>query len=156
MGLHTVPFIMPTLPSNNKCSTLGCNNPRSKLHSCCIEHGGKDTNTFKASEARKEFNSMYNTTQWKKLRIAKLSTQPLCQACLCDGRIVAASQVDHLFSWTALSKEAFYYNIFQSLCDSCHSQKSALEYKDIYRHYKDGNVVDYSIRDYSYVLRQEA
>ena len=49
---------------------------------------------------------MYDTSAWKKLRMAKLSTQPLCQSCLQTGIVKGAEMVDHLFSWSILGKTA--------------------------------------------------
>jgi 5-methylcytosine-specific restriction endonuclease McrA len=142
---------MPTLPSNNKCASLGCFNNRSRLSTFCIEHGGRDTYVARKSIERKKFNSMYDKSSWKKLRQAKLSMQPMCQACLIRGVVSPASQVDHLFAWSAIGELAFYRNIFQCLCHGCHSDKTQLERDGVYRHY-NGAETDYSIDDYHSVL----
>ena len=144
---------MPTLPYTTKCSHLGCKNVRSKLNSYCLEHGGLDSIQ---TEQRKEFMSMYQTTKWKQTRQLQLSKQPLCQCCLLSGKVSSAEHIDHLFPWAKIGKEAFYSNIFQSLCPNCHSNKTALEQKGIYRHY--GLVIhDYTITDYaSVVLSQQS
>ena len=142
---------MPTLPSNNKCASLGCFNNRSRLSTFCIEHGGRDTYVARKSVERKKFNSMYDKSSWKKLRQAKLSMQPMCQACLIRGVVSPASQVDHLFAWSAIGELAFYRNIFQCLCHGCHSDKTQLERDGVYRHY-NGTETDYSIDDYQSVL----
>ena len=56
---------MPILPKSDKCSQLGCTNIRSRLNTYCTEHGGKNTID---TDKRKEFVSMYQTTQWRTLR----------------------------------------------------------------------------------------
>jgi 5-methylcytosine-specific restriction endonuclease McrA len=94
---------------------------------------------------------MYDKSSWKKLRQAKLSMQPMCQACLIRGVVSPASQVDHLFAWSAIGELAFYRNIFQCLCHGCHSDKTQLERDGVYRHY-NGAETDYSIDDYHSVL----
>ena len=142
---------MPTLPFNNKCASLGCPDNRSRLSTFCIKHGGRDTYVAKQTIERKKFNSMYASMGWRKLRTAKLSMQPLCQACLITGIVMPASQVDHVFSWSAIGKDAFYRNLFQCLCHSCHSDKTQLERQGVYRHY-NGNVMDHSIEDYPAVM----
>ena len=142
---------MPTVPRNPKCGTLGCKNPRSKLSSMCLEHGGKDTYVLPSSEERREFNRAYDSA-WRKVRAAQLSKQPLCQGCYSQGRITAARQVDHLFAWMALGKEAFHMNVLQSLCDECHAHKTGLERKGIYRHYQGSTHTDYALTDYSRVV----
>ena len=140
---------MPILPTNKKCASYGCTNQRSKLNTYCVEHGGKNTVD---TEQRKAFTSMYQTNQWRNLRQAQLSKQPLCESCLSRGKVVQANHVDHLFAWTNLNKDAFYNNVFQSLCTNCHSHKSALEKQDIYIHYALGK--QYSINDYAYITLQ--
>jgi len=144
---------MPTAPHNTKCASLGCKQQRSRLSTYCLDHGGRDTYVGKITHERKEINAMYDQPFWKKFRKAQLSRQPLCQACLCQGHISPANQIDHLFAWRALNKEAFYNNIFQSLCVEHHSHKTGLEHKGIYRHYnvKDG-IKDYNIGDYGYAM----
>ena len=138
---------MPVSPHNQKCASLGCKDNRSKLSTFCIKHGGRDTYVAKKTIERKSFNSMYDSSSWKKLRKAKLSAQPICQACLGSGIISPASMVDHLFSWSAIGKDAFYRNVFQCLCASCHAEKTQLERDGIYRHYTVP-VTDYQLSDY--------
>ena len=142
---------MPTIPTNKKCSSLGCNNPRSKLNSYCIEHGG--LNAINTQE-RREFTSMYQTAQWKTLRQVQLSKQPLCESCISQGKVVQANHVDHLFAWNKIGKKAFYNNVFQSLCTNCHSHKSGQEKQGIYIHYATGK--QYNINDYAYISKENA
>lgn len=146
---------MPTLPSNTKCSELGCKNMRTKLSALCLEHGGRDTYTAPKTEERSAFNSMYQTSQWKRLRQIQLSKQPLCQSCLCKGRVVQAQHVDHVFPWKALGKEAFYQNIFQSLCGECHSTKTQLESKGIIKFYNQQVEIDYKLHDYARIVTMQ-
>ena len=140
---------MPILPKSNKCSQLGCTNIRSKINTFCIDHGGKNTID---TDDRKAFTSMYQTAQWRTLRQVQLSRQPLCESCIKQGKVVQANHVDHLFAWNKIGKNAFYNNIFQSLCTNCHSHKSALEKQDIYTHYATGK--QYTLNDYAYITKQ--
>lgn len=139
---------MPTLPSNTKCAHLGCSNTRSKLNSFCLEHGGKTGNY---SAERNQFNKMYQSPYWKRMRRIQLSRQPICQACIHTGRVSEAKHVDHVFPWSHIGEHAFNTNIFQSLCPECHSVKTSLEAKGIYRHYSH-TVVDYTAGDYTAVV----
>ena len=142
---------MPTVPRNTKCSMLGCNSLRSRYNGYCMEHGGR--NSYNHTENRIDFNARYNSRQWRSLRVAQLSKHPLCLACLSEGRIVEAGHIDHVFPWSHYGSEAFQRNIFQSLCQPCHSIKTGLEQKGIYRHYALP-IKDYSIEDYPYVMAQ--
>jgi 5-methylcytosine-specific restriction endonuclease McrA len=142
---------MPTVPRAIKCKELGCTNERAKLSSSCVEHGGRNTYTLPSSAERKEFNKAYDSA-WRRVRAAQLSKQPLCQGCLSIGHIKSARQVDHLFAWMAIGKEAFNLNVFQSLCDGCHSDKTGLERKGVYRHYVGTGHTDYALSDYARVV----
>ena len=131
---------MPTAPFNQKCSHLGCKNPRSKLNSYCVDHGGK--------EYIKETDTLYQTPLWRAIRTTQISKQPLCQACLIDGRVESAKHVDHVFPWKTYGDKAFSQNIFQSLCHAHHSHKTALERQGKYEHYTQHGIKTYVEGDY--------
>lgn len=144
---------MPSIPKYTKCSVLGCKNSKSRFNSFCMEHGGRDTynhTKYNASEERKASNEKYQSRQWQKLRKIQLSKQPLCQACLIDNVVTPAKHVDHVFPWMQIEATAFYYNLFQSLCHSHHSEKTALEQRGIYRHYAEV-IKDFTKEDYARV-----
>ena len=146
---------MPTVPKYTKCSQLGCNNPRSKLLTSCIEHGGRDTHIYNPKtnqrEDRKANGLMYKTRQWEALRQIQLSKHPLCAGCMAEGIVTAANTVDHLFPWTQISKQAFYINRFQSLCPTHHATKTQLEQHGIYRAFGTPTI-DYARSDYARIM----
>lgn len=72
---------------------------------------------------------LYNTRNWKRLRLQVLNEQPLCVECLKADRITPAREVDHKTPHNGdinlfLAKENC-----QSLCKSCHSTKTGKERK---------------------------
>lgn len=139
---------MPTVPSATKCGTLGCKNTKAKFSSLCTEHGGRDTYDHKRynnTDRRRQAADKYNTTQWRTLRQIQLSTHPICAGCKVDGIITSASHVDHIFPWQQVGEHAFTHNLYQSLCPSCHSNKTQLEQQGIFRAYGDR---DYIAQDY--------
>lgn len=140
---------MPSVPFHTVCGELGCKNPRSSANRFCLSHGGKDTHNqnYNSSNERKASIGMYHSRQWLRLRQAQLSRQPLCAACQSWGRVTPAAHVDHLFPWAKVGKEAFYRNIFQSLCQPCHTDKTTLEHRGICRLYGTPSK-DYGIGDY--------
>ena len=149
---------MPSVPSNPKCTELGCNNQRSLFNSFCLEHGGRDKPRYyyNDSEQNKLKRKQYNNSRWARLRQRQLSTQPLCQACLQDGHLKTASDVDHVFPWHSIGKEAFMLNLFQSLCHSCHSIKTHLERQGIYRHYERPSAFkDYVHADWQMAVQRQ-
>ena len=143
---------MPTAPLNGKCSHLGCNNPRSRYSSLCLEHGGRDKQKSYTSEERRESNSFYATAQWRRKRQAELSRQPLCVACLIKGIVTPATEVDHVFPWRRIGEGAFYRNLFQCLCHDHHSLKTQLEKHGIIKHYTQREV-DLTLNDYQRLVR---
>ncbi|WP_223484720.1 HNH endonuclease signature motif containing protein [Stenotrophomonas indicatrix] len=64
-----------------------------------------------------------NSTPWRRLRALVLAACPLCVACSAEGRIRAASHVDHR---DGDSRNNELSNL-QGLCVRCHSAKTARE-----------------------------
>ena len=143
---------MPTLPTFTKCASLGCKNTKSRLNGFCLEHGGKDVYKEIRTKERDAFNAMYQTRHWKQIRTTQLSKQPLCQSCLSRGIVASAKHIDHLFPWSWIGKDAFYRNIFQSLCHECHSHKTSLEQSGIFMHYVGNKPIEYKLNDYQLVM----
>lgn len=64
-----------------------------------------------------------NSTYWLRLRALVLAQSPLCVACLAEGRMRAASHVDHIDADTSNND----LTNLQGLCRPCHSAKTARE-----------------------------
>ena len=137
---------MPTFPISTRCAQYGCRNPRSKLNTYCLDHGGKEA-------LERDYDSIYSTRAWKQIRAAQMSLQPLCQACLIEGKVTQAAHVDHVFPWRKFGEQAFRRNIFSSLCHGHHSRKTALEQRGIYEAYTD-KVEQFGDEDYGRVVNQ--
>lgn len=67
----------------------------------------------------------YNTGQWRRLRLAKLSDEPLCQPCLRLGRVVVANTVDHRLAISQGGDPFPSLDDLESCCAPCHSEKTA-------------------------------
>ena len=139
---------MPSVPAQNKCQHLGCKNTKSKLNPFCSEHGGRNY-----TQAR-DGDSLYQTAAWKRTRVAQLSRQPLCQACLLDGRVEGAKHIDHVFPWRLYGRMAFTRNILQSLCPEHHSHKTGQEKQGVFMHYTQEGVAQYTQDDYNRVMHK--
>ena len=70
-----------------------------------------------------------NSARWQRLRAMVLDTQPLCgdPILLHPGRVVPATQVDHIQPIADRPDLAFTVSNLQSLCTGCHGQKTAME-----------------------------
>ena len=67
----------------------------------------------------------YSTQRWKRLRLAKLTEQPLCQDCEAVGLFVFASVVDHVQPINLGGDPFPLLADLASLCPPCHSAKTA-------------------------------
>ena len=139
---------MPSIPLD-QCATYQCKAHSIKGSVFCIDHAPAK----KTSIDRQAFNAPYKTAAWSSIRQRQLSANPLCAACLIDGRITAANHVDHVFPWAAIGDHAFTRNLWQSLCAECHGVKSGLEKKGLFRHYVSP-IKDYALQDYAFAMMQ--
>lgn len=80
-------------------------------------------------EKRKALNNgvdFYNTKEWKTLRLTVLERDHyLCQSCLKKGLYVDGNQVDHIIPRSQGGADTL--NNLQTLCKSCHREKTAQE-----------------------------
>ena len=77
---------------------------------------------------RDDRQKVYQTSQWRKLRLAKLLADPLCEVCLESDKITLAEDVHHIDSfmnYEGLNRlnKAFDYKNLMSICKECHSKK---------------------------------
>ena len=133
-----------------QCSQYHCHQPAQAGSSLCEQHAPLKT----TKEQRRLSNAEYKKAAWISIRAAQLSKEPLCAACMHEGRVNAAEHVDHLFAWNQINAAAFKLNIFQSLCHTHHSIKTSLEQKGTFRHYSIDAITDYSLSDYQWVINQ--
>lgn len=68
----------------------------------------------------------YNTARWRLLRAAVLRSEPLCRECRRAGRLVAATDVDHIKA-IADGGQPWDVSNLQPLCHACHSRKTNAE-----------------------------
>lgn len=75
---------------------------------------------------RAERSDIYTTARWQQLRKLKLQQQPLCEQCQRRGIIKEGRIVDHIISMQD-GGNAWDFNNLQTLCNYCHSKKTANE-----------------------------
>lgn len=134
---------MPTQP-RPQCAKYRCKQPTRPGSSMCIDHAPPPT----VNRAKRETDREYKTAIWQTIRAGQLSRQPLCQSCQLAGRVTLGIHVDHVIPWRLIGSAGFTNNRFQTLCAPCHSQKTGLEKRGIFRHYIDPAPVDYSPGDW--------
>jgi hypothetical protein len=69
----------------------------------------------------------YNSKRWKVRRTQQMQRQPLCELCLREGRIVAATVADHITPHRG-DYDLFFNGALQSLCKHHHNKvKQSIE-----------------------------
>lgn len=71
---------------------------------------------------------IYHTPRWRRLRLQKLSHEPLCEHCKMEGVYKTADMVDHIKEISD-GGEPYDINNLQSLCHKHHSKKTGKERK---------------------------
>jgi len=66
----------------------------------------------------------YGTPQWRGLRAAKLSVQPLCEACLRREVVEEAKVVDHIIAIAKGGDPFPPLSGLMSMCEPCHNTKT--------------------------------
>lgn len=80
---------------------------------------------------RNEYNHLYQTSKWRKIRNAFLIANPLCVMCLTDGMYSPATVCDHIDPHKG-NIDLFYRGPFQALCKTHHDgAKAKQEYRGI-------------------------
>jgi 5-methylcytosine-specific restriction endonuclease McrA len=85
------------------------------------------------SKRLKDFRmKIYNSKQWKVTRAYVLSSNPFCVKCVEEGKIVKATDVDHIKPLSEIYEsgdiaQAYAVENLQGLCHTCHSKKSYTE-----------------------------
>lgn len=64
-------------------------------------------------------------SRWQRIRAHVLRTQPLCRPCFADGRVTAATEVDHVVPKVDGGGDEI--DNLQPICRRCHADKSARE-----------------------------
>jgi len=82
--------------------------------------------TPRPHQGRYERSPEYNTSRWQKTRKAHLQANPLCVMCSEEGRVTAATVVDHI---KRVRDGGGFYDPsnHQGLCSRHHAAKSASE-----------------------------
>ena len=77
---------------------------------------------------QKDKQEIYNSREWRELRIQKLRANPLCEVCEREGIVTAAHAVHHRHpieestSKAEMRKWAFMWDNLVSVCDACHAK----------------------------------
>ena len=81
-----------------------------------------------SAKVAKDKQEIYNSREWRELRIQKLRANPLCEVCQQEGFVTSAHAVHHRHpieestSKAEMRKWAFMWDNLVSVCDACHAK----------------------------------
>lgn len=104
--------------SKKPCSFPGC--PRLTDGGRCEQHNRKERIEYDAS--RGNSGERGYDGQWQKVRAMKLSQDPLCEAHLKQGSVVAATMVHHIKPVETHPELRLVMDNLMSLCNPCHEE----------------------------------
>jgi len=126
------------MPLKQVCSHPGCTSAIDYRERWCIRHREaglehlaemkrRRQRTAPVSPEKRAASRLYGTAAWHRIRLAQLQAEPLCRHCGAEGRVTAATVVDHEQPhWN--DKQVFYDRTnLQSLCKRHHDIKTAGE-----------------------------
>jgi 5-methylcytosine-specific restriction protein A len=138
---------MPTTP-RDQCSIYRCKQPTRPGSTMCVDHAPPP----RVNQTKRANDREYKTAAWQTIRAGQLSKQPLCQSCALSGRVTLGDHVDHVIAWKTVGSGGFLNNQFQTLCAPCHSVKTGLEQRGVFRHYAQLGPIDYQSSDWPQLM----
>jgi len=75
-----------------------------------------------------ERRKIYNSERWRRLRAWKFASDPLCEMCLKEDKVVLAEDIHHIVSFMSMDDPeqrislAYDYENLMSLCKQCHQK----------------------------------
>lgn len=77
----------------------------------------------------KQYRELINSTRWRKLRNAYITSHPLCERCASEGRVTAAEEVHHIApiefyhrDLAMMREKCFDPANLMSVCRTCHGK----------------------------------
>lgn len=113
----------------NKCSRC---NKAAIDRGLCSTHTRTPYSTPNSMRMRTSFNhSVYQTAQWRRLRIQALDKMPLCMCCKRHGATTPTIDIDHIIPIRLDPSLSYVLSNLQGMCKSCHSMKTQHENKGV-------------------------
>lgn len=88
----------------------------------------KPKKKYKNQSNRVKRQNIYNTTLWKRMRLAKLMETPICEVCALEGKSTLAEHIHHKISFMEADdpverdRLAFSYENLLSVCEEHHNE----------------------------------
>lgn len=109
------------------CCWAGCGKTIDQGRYCDKHQAVYEANENRRKAIRNVDHSKMYTWNWRKYSQNYIKAHPLCRICLEDGKIIPATEVDHITPHKG-DKDLFWQeDNHQPLCKPCHSRKTVLE-----------------------------
>ena len=120
--------MMPSTPPR-MCSVPGCPglSKGGMCDACKAKHGTDSEN--RGTRHRAKETKWRNSARWRGKngrRKRQLLREPLCRSCATKGKVVVGTDADHILPAMG-DYRRFWFGELQTLCPSCHREKTALE-----------------------------
>lgn len=128
------------MPLFTLCAYPGCHSPVPRGNRYCERHkeaGARRDAEAKAKAAKRReqkrvqiagnSNARGYTYRWKKLRDRFIAQHPYCEECFRQGKIVMATDIDHIVPHKGDRSLLYDERNLQALCHECHSRKTVTE-----------------------------
>lgn len=107
--------------AKKECRKIGCRELVTAGYCPAHEKGAKRVR----EERRESSNNRGYDSSWRRERVGFLRRYPLCRICLEAGRVVPATEIDHIIPHRGDRALFWDRSNWQALCKSCHSSKTA-------------------------------
>ena len=109
------------------CNWAGCGKTIDQGRYCDKHQAVYEANENRRKAIRNVDHSKMYTWNWRKYSHNYIKAHPLCRICLEDGKIIPATEVDHITPHKGDKNLFWQEDNHQPLCKPCHSRKTVLE-----------------------------
>ena len=110
-----------------KCAVSICREYVELPDRYCEKHKGNADKTYnrevRYNKDNVRYARFYASSAWRKARRIKLAQQPLCEECLREGKITAATIVHHMIELKDDWNKRLDADNLESICQDCHNKK---------------------------------
>lgn len=116
----------------HECRFSGCHAIISTNKRYCDKHMNVYSRRYDkermTNKVTRDYRLFYQSKEWKKLRLYKLSINPLCESCLKNNLYINATDVHHIDDVFNHYDKRLDLDNLTALCKSCHEKIHKLGY----------------------------
>lgn len=109
------------------CRHPGCPGLTDSKEGYCELHRNAGRKVRSMDYLKKPQDKFYSSDAWARCRMMKLARDPLCQACMAEGRLVPGQIVHHVKPYQDRPDLAYHLDNLETLCRSCHAREHSYQ-----------------------------